>query len=220
VQRLAARIDAPAAGLGGRLISGVREAGKQATRRRVLDAARELFDEVGYESATIRQIASRAGVSVGSVFTGFYSKQHILSEVMQERLAALYGDLERVIPHLRGSTADRCRSMFAVHYAFEFRRLHLFLAYVAAGFDWRADPALPTMGANPRLRGMIRDCLAGGIERGDVRGDADVELAVDLLVAAYAWNYRRAAAQPTQPETLTDLFDRQVGLIFAGLARA
>jgi len=198
----------------------MREARKQATRRRVLDAARELFDEVGYESATIREIAGRAGVSVGSVFTGFCSKQHILSEVMQERLTALYADLERVIPHLRGSTADRCRSMFAVHYAFEFRRLHLFLAHVAASFDWRADPELPTMGANPRLRGMVRDCLVEGMARGDVRPDIDVELAVDLLVAAYAWNYRRAAVEPTRPETLTDLFDRQVGLIFAGLARA
>jgi TetR/AcrR family transcriptional regulator, cholesterol catabolism regulator len=196
----------------------VREARKQATRRRVLDAARELFEEVGYDSATIREIAGRAGVSVGSVFTGFCSKSHILSEVMQERLSDLYGDLERVTPHLRGSTADRCRSMFAVHYAFEFRRLHLFLAYVAAGFDWRADPVLPTMGANPRLRGMVRDCLAEGVKRGDVRPAADLELAADLLIGVYAWNYRLAAAQPTQPEQLTDLFDRQVGLIFAGLA--
>ena len=74
---------------------------------------------------------------------------------MQERLGELYADLERVMPHLRGSTADRCRSLFAVHYAFEFRRLRLFLAYVAAAFDWRAEPGLPVMGANPRLRGMV-----------------------------------------------------------------
>jgi AcrR family transcriptional regulator len=200
------------------VIGGVREARKQATRRRVLDAARELFEEVGYETATIREIAGRAGVSVGSVFTGFCSKAHILSEVMQERLADLYGDLERVAPHLRGSTADRCRSMFAVHYAFEFRRLHLFLAYVAAGFDWRADPELPTVGTNPRLRGMVRDCLLEGVRRGDVRADAEIELVVDLLIGIYAWNYREAAAQPARPEQLADLFDRQVGIIFAGLA--
>jgi AcrR family transcriptional regulator len=200
------------------VIGGVREARKQATRRRVLDAARELFEEVGYETATIREIAGRAGVSVGSVFTGFCSKAHILSEVMQERLADLYGDLERVAPHLRGSTADRCRSMFAVHYAFEFRRLHLFLAYVAAGFDWRADPELPTVGTNPRLRGMVRDCLLEGVRRGDVRADAEIELVVDLLIGIYAWNYREAAAQPARPEQLADLFDRLVGIIFAGLA--
>jgi AcrR family transcriptional regulator len=199
-------------------ISGVREARKQATRRRVLDAARELFEEVGYEEATTRAIARRADVSVGSVFTSFSSKSHVLSEVMQARLAELYADLEHVVPHLRGSTADRCRSFFAVHYAFEFRRLHLFLAFVAAAFDWRADPHLPAMGDNPRLRGMLLSCLTEGQARGDVRADADVELVTDLLVAAYAWNYRRAAQGEAQPPQLTALFDRQVGLIFEGLA--
>jgi AcrR family transcriptional regulator len=155
---------------------------------------------------------------VGSVFTSFSSKSHVLSEVMQERLGELYADLERVIPHLRGSCADRCRSLFAVHYAFEFRRLHLFLAYVGAVFDWRADPALPAMGSNPRLRGMVLHCLAEGRERGDVRRDADLDLAADLLIGVYAWNYRRAALERAQSSELTALFDRQVGLIFDGLA--
>jgi AcrR family transcriptional regulator len=197
------------------MISGLREARKQATRQRVLDAARQLFEDVGYEEATIRAIARRAGVSVGSIFTCFSSKSHVLCEVMQERLGELYADLERVIPHLRGSTADRCRSLFAVHYAFEFRRLHLF---VAASFDWRADPGLPVMGANPRLRGMVLGCLAEGQVRGDVRGDADVELAADLIIGVYAWNYRFAAAGKALSPQLTALFDRQVGLIFDGLA--
>jgi AcrR family transcriptional regulator len=208
---------AASAGLQEGTISGLREARKQATRRRVLDAARELFEEGGYEEATIRAIARRAGCSVGSVFTSFSSKSHVLSEVMQARLAELYADLERVIPHLRGSTADRCRSLFAVHYAFEFRRLHLFLAFLAAAFDWRADPALPAMGANPRLRGMLLTCLDQGRSRGDVRADADIELAADLLIGAYAWNYRLAALEKAQPAQLTALFDRQVGLIFDGL---
>jgi AcrR family transcriptional regulator len=201
-------------------ITGVREARKQATRRRVLDAANQLFEEVGYDEATIRAIARRAGVSVGSVFTTFSSKSHVLSEVMQARLAELYVDLERVIPHLRGSSADRCRSLFAVHYAFEFRRLHLFLAYVAAVFDWRADPALPAMGSNPRLRGMVLGCLTEGRRCGDVRADADIELAADLLIGAYAWNYRLAALDGSSSAQLTALFDRQVGLIFDGLAPA
>ena len=75
----------------------------------MLDAARQLFEEVGYEAATIRDIARRAGVSVGSVFTGFASKSHVLVEVIWSRLDELYADLEGVASHLRGSTADRVR---------------------------------------------------------------------------------------------------------------
>jgi AcrR family transcriptional regulator len=183
-----------------------------------LDAARELFEEVGYEAATIRAIARRAGVSVGSVFTGFSCKADVLGEVVQERLGDLYADLERVAPHLRGSTADRCRSMFAVHYAFEFRRLRLFLAHISVAFDWQVAKQAPVMGKNQRLRGMVRDCLAEGIGRGDVRPDADLELAVDMLVGCYAWNYRLAAADDADAARLIGLFDRQVGVIFEGLS--
>jgi AcrR family transcriptional regulator len=197
----------------------LRETRKEATRLRVLQAARDLFEEVGYEAATIRAIARRAGVSVGSVFTGFESKSHVLLEVIRDRLDELYADLERVAPHLRGSTADRCRSLFAVHYAFEFRRLRLFLAYISVGFEWREN-GLPAMGTNPRLRGMIRECLAEGVARGDVLPNIDLELAVDLLVGTYAWNYRLAAAEGADSERLTALFDRQVGLIFQGLSSA
>jgi AcrR family transcriptional regulator len=196
----------------------VREAQKQATRRRVLDAARDLFDEIGYEDATIRAIAKRAGVSVGSVFTTFTSKDDILSQVMLDRLEELYGELQRVMPHLRGSTADRCRSLFAVHYAFETRRVRLFLAHVAAAYSWRNGTSTIPYGRNTRLRGMLIEGLKAGVEHGDVRPDVDPEVVVDCLMAAYAWNYRLAASQGADAEALTGMMDKQIGVIFEGVA--
>ena len=164
-------------------MASVREAQKQATRRRVLDAARDLFDQIGYDDATIRAIAQQAGVSVGSVFTTFTSKDDILSQVMLDRLEELYTELQSVVPHLRGSTADRCRSLFAVHYAFETRRVKLFLAHIAASYAWRNDPSTVPYGRNARLRGMLVDGLRQGMESGDVRPDVDAELVVDWLTA-------------------------------------
>src|SRR3954464_1731377 len=81
--------------------TGARQSQKEATRNRVILAARELFDEQGYQGTTIREIARQAGVSVGSVFTTFATKGEILSQVMQERLDRLYAELDRVLPHLR-----------------------------------------------------------------------------------------------------------------------
>jgi AcrR family transcriptional regulator len=166
----------------------------------------------------VRAIAERAGVSVGSVFTGFASKAEVLGLVMQERLGDLYAEVERMAPHLRGSTADRCRSLFAFYYAFEVRRLRLFLAFIASAFDWRATDGAVSLGGNQRLRGMVRDCLAEGVGRGEVRADADLELIIDLLLAAYAWNYRVSAAHGGDVKRLTAQMDRQIGLIFEGLA--
>lgn len=47
----------------------LRELGKARTLQRITDAAREAFDKVGYEAATIRSIAKAAGMSTGALFS-------------------------------------------------------------------------------------------------------------------------------------------------------
>lgn len=54
-----------------------RKAAKAATRQKVLDAGKALFETVGYEAATIRAIAGRAGMSTGAVFANFKDKRDL-----------------------------------------------------------------------------------------------------------------------------------------------
>ncbi len=197
---------------------GVRQLAKQATRERVLAAARDLFDEIGYEDATIRMIAQRAGVSVGSVFTTFAGKTEILSQVMTERLESLYIELERVLPFLRGPTIDRLRSIMAVHYSFETRRVRLFIAYIAASYGWTADQGVVPLGGNVRLKGMLAQTLLDGVERGEVRQGVDVDIFVDTLLAAYLWNYRLVCHENADAVGMTEIMDRQIGVLFDGVA--
>jgi AcrR family transcriptional regulator len=194
----------------------VRTSQKEATRQRVVEAARDLFEAKGYEETTVREIARLAQVSVGSVFTTFASKGEILSQVMADRLDGLYAELDRVVPHLRGSTADRLRSMFAIHYAFETQRTKLFLAHIAAAYDWTRGPNARPYGRTPRLVQIIHDCLADGVTQGDVDPAADLTMIVDLVLAAYAWTYRLAAWEGADAQAMSALFDRQVGLIACG----
>ncbi|MEO8114378.1 MAG: TetR/AcrR family transcriptional regulator [Phenylobacterium sp.] len=193
-----------------------RQSRKEATRQRVVDAARVLFSEQGYEGATIREIARQAGVSVGSVFTTFASKGEILSEVMHGRLDGLYAELDRVVPYLRGSTADRLRSMFAIHFAFESQHTNLFLSHIAAAYDWTQPAASLPFGRNTRLRQVVYDCLAEGLAQGDVDPAHDLWDLVELLIAAYGWTYRLAASEGADAKAMTALMDRQIGLIAEG----
>ena len=195
---------------------GVREQQKQATRARVMDAARDLFDHVGYEETTIRAIAEKAGVSVGSVFTTFSSKADILSQVIAERTAALTAELERVTPHLRGSLTDRLSSILAVHYDFQMRRPKLYLAYLAASFRASHEQGFVRMGANPGLQAPMRELLLGAIERGEAPATLDIELAIETLVALYGFNYLRVAEGAGSAD-LTAVMDRQLRLLFEGL---
>lgn len=195
-----------------------RQSQKEATRQRVIAAARELFDTHGYEGTTIREIARHAGVAVGSVFTTFASKGEILSAVMAARLDPLYAEIDRVMPHVRGSTADRLRTMFAVHFEFEARHVRLFMSHIAAAYDWTLAPGARPYGRNTRLRGVIREALERGQAAGDVRADLDLQEVIDLLMAAYAWTYRLVITQDADAKAMIAAMDRQIGLIAEGFA--
>jgi|SRR5687768_13092865 AcrR family transcriptional regulator len=66
-------------------------AASEATRRQILDTALELFRERGFEETTIRDIAGRAGLSLGAAYYYFTSKEAIVGAyydyVQQEHVA-------------------------------------------------------------------------------------------------------------------------------------
>jgi AcrR family transcriptional regulator len=66
-------------------------AASEATRRQILDTALELFRERGFEETTIRDIAGRAGLSLGAAYYYFKSKEAIVGAyydyVQQEHAA-------------------------------------------------------------------------------------------------------------------------------------
>ncbi|HEX3700190.1 MAG TPA: TetR/AcrR family transcriptional regulator [Phenylobacterium sp.] len=196
--------------------AGGRQAQKEATRTRVLAAARELFDTQGYQGTTIREIARHAHVSVGSVFTCYASKGEILSQVMEERLEGFYAELDRMVPHLRGSTADRLRSIYAIFFSVEAPRTRLFLSHIAAAYDWTLPPTAQPYGRNERVRSLLLETITKGIEIGDVDPQANLAGFVELLIAAYAWTYRLVVTEGADAKAMTEVMDRQIGLIADG----
>ncbi|MEU9080665.1 ScbR family autoregulator-binding transcription factor [Kitasatospora sp. NPDC004745] len=55
------------------------------TRRLILEAAASVFDEFGYEGATIGEVVSRAGVTRGAVYFHFASKRDLAQGVVEEQ---------------------------------------------------------------------------------------------------------------------------------------
>jgi AcrR family transcriptional regulator len=69
----------------------------RATRRRVLDAAGELFVERGYGGTTLQEVADRAGVAVQTIYFSFRNKRTVLKELVDVTIA---GD-DEPIPTMR-----------------------------------------------------------------------------------------------------------------------
>ncbi|MBX7459081.1 TetR/AcrR family transcriptional regulator [Qipengyuania sp. 1NDH17] len=70
------------------------------TRAKVLEAARELIIEHGHEQVSLKDICERSGVSNGSVFHHFGSKEGIIRQLFRaERGAYLHAVQEAILAH-------------------------------------------------------------------------------------------------------------------------
>ena len=54
------------------------------TRQNILDAARKLFNEYGYNSVSLRDIANDAGISKGNLTYHFSKKEEIMEALISE----------------------------------------------------------------------------------------------------------------------------------------
>lgn len=87
---------------------GRRPGDPEATRQAILDAARALFAEVGFERATIRAIAQRADVDPALVIHRFGGKQQLFAAAHElPDPSALLADIEHVPPSERGAFIAR-----------------------------------------------------------------------------------------------------------------
>jgi len=67
----------------------LRDETKAMFRSAILETAERVFDEVGYHSARIQDIAERARIGVGTVYNHFAQKEDMLRALVDERAAEI-----------------------------------------------------------------------------------------------------------------------------------
>lgn len=136
----------------------MREAYSSRTRQRLLDAAREVFSEFGYNGASVRQIVSRAGTNVASVNYHFGGKDALYKEVLASVTASMSDDMNAALEQL-----DTDRDPLTVIHGFAKRRIK---------FGLKRKQFVP-----PRLMGWelispklgVRNMLEGHVANADVQ---------------------------------------------------
>ena len=66
------------------LTPGKRERTKVANRQAILDAARQVFGELGYEAATVRDIIRRTGLASGTFYNYYRSKEEVFEALADD----------------------------------------------------------------------------------------------------------------------------------------
>lgn len=92
--------------------SSRRERRKEARPGELLEAALDLFVEKGYVATKVDEVATRAGVSKGTLFLYFPSKEELFKAVVRESIVGRFGEWSQELAQFQGSTADMLRYSF------------------------------------------------------------------------------------------------------------
>jgi AcrR family transcriptional regulator len=96
---------------------GLREQNKLEKRERIRTAAADLFERHGYTAATLRQIAQKAHVGLGTLFSYADDKRDLIFLIFNDELAALT-DIALRESRLQDALAERLIAVFRMHYRF------------------------------------------------------------------------------------------------------
>ncbi len=83
---------------------------KVLVRRRLLDAAMELFSEMGYEATTFADLAAEAGVGRTTIYEYFSDKEDLLASLVEEELPLTIGAMLDRLP-TESSGVDRLAAL-------------------------------------------------------------------------------------------------------------
>ncbi|MEJ8836729.1 TetR/AcrR family transcriptional regulator [Ramlibacter sp. AN1133] len=157
---------------------------KEARPGELLDAALHLFVEKGFAATRAEEVAARAGVSKGTLFLYFPSKEELFKAVVRENISGRFAEWEEEFEAFEGSTCDMVRYCMRVWW----ERIG---ATPASGItkliisEARNFPDIAAFYQQEVVRPanvLIRRILQRGVDRGEFRS-LDVEYTVFSIVA-------------------------------------
>ena len=147
-------------------------------------AALDLFVERGFAATRLDDVAARAGVSKGTLYLYFESKEALFKAVIEEAIVPLLASAEDVIANDQGTSIDLLRRLLLGWWEqIGATRLAGVPKLIIA--EARNFPAVAQYYHDAvivRGRALLRTLLQRGIERGEFR-PLDLETAIDVIYA-------------------------------------
>ncbi|SEN69654.1 transcriptional regulator, TetR family [Actinacidiphila rubida] len=190
---------------------------REATRRKLYEAAVTLIAEQGFSATTVDEIAERAGVAKGTVYYNFASKNDLFEELLRHGVGRLTVSLRRAAEETSdrgGSRVDALDAMIRAGLAFIVGNPSFTQLYVAE--LWRTNRTWQEtlMTVRQEAVAVVEQVLGEAVTAGEVSPETDVPLTASalfgmVLVAALDW-------QAFQPERSLDEVHAALSLLLQG----
>jgi TetR/AcrR family transcriptional regulator len=203
-----------------------RERRKEARPGELLAAALELFVEKGYAATRSEEVARRAGVSKGTLFLYFASKEELFKAVVRENLAGRFPEWEAEFDAYTGDTPEMLRYAMRMWW----QRIGATPASGITKLMMSEAVNFPELAAFYQKeviepgRALIRRILQRGVDRGEFRPmnmDHAVYMVLAPMLFLMSWKHSFGAcggtATDVDPEKYLEL---QVDTLLYGLCPA
>jgi AcrR family transcriptional regulator len=158
-----------------------RQVRSEVTRRKILDAAIDVFGEVGYAAAAWGTIIERTGMTKGALYHHFDSKESLASDIIDEGSAALLGAFRNACGPGSPALENMIHGTFAIANVISVdktARAAEQLTAVLGGFNDAAARSYGNWVAE--MAGEARRAIA----EGDLRADVDPDLVSQAIIGA------------------------------------
>lgn len=158
-------------------------------RREILEAALDLFATRGFDETTVQDIASAAGVAIGTVYLYFPSKEHVLLGLYDDFNAGLhegFGSVFAEVMERRGRGEDVPDGYVidnVLDTEVEYCRQHAKALEVIARYSPRPEIAREALARDRRFVQSMAESFMRGMDKGSLH-TSDAEMTAYLLSAA------------------------------------
>jgi len=168
----------------------------------ILQATLELLLDEGYRGLTMEQVRARSGVGKATLYRRYASKEELVAAAVRHLNQQIpvpdTGNVRDDILAVAGSVLAAAARVGAATF------MPRMLAESAGDADMHAIFYENLVA--PR-RAVVAEVLRRGVERGELRPDLDIELAIDMLTGPWVYRLLISGGQLTaiDPEPLLDL---------------
>jgi AcrR family transcriptional regulator len=204
----------------GEIRTDLRRRRKAERPKEIVEAAFAEFSRNGYAVTTLDRIAERAGVTKGTIYVYFESKEHLFLSMVRELTKAALDTVHDMFERHEGSTAELLRAQFSFiyqHIVEDRRRREVLRMLIAEAsrFPELADRYHEEI-LRPCLE-MLRQAIQRGMDRGEFRRSSIIDSPQVVIAPIALVDLWMMMFDDRQPLDLKAYFDAHLDLVLNGL---
>jgi len=195
---------------------GHRAKQKAETYALILDNAKQMFEEVGYEKTTMRKIAEKAGISHGAIFKHFENKSALLASALFDDIDAVQKRALSIVPE---SESIQRQFLFIAEQFFNYYAIRPALSKILVEHslfikgEWKQKFNAQSMSLIQKIVELIQVAK----QKGTIHKDMDSELLASAFFSHYIFVLILTVKEPViDPASSIQMLEPFINLAVSG----